>query len=201
MKTIKELVPQNLVALRKKNNLTQIELAEKINYSDKAISRWEKGEVMPNYEILEQLAEIYQIPFTYFFEEHELESNKATSQKETNIYIAAILSMILVVWTVVVVAFFIIKNLTNVYYFMLFVWAAPLTILAIKFGMAKWFKDRFYIITSSLLFWTTLLAIYFQLFKLNLWSIFLLGIPVQLTIILIDFIKKIRNPKLAKQKN
>ncbi|MBR2391820.1 MAG: helix-turn-helix transcriptional regulator [Clostridia bacterium] len=201
MKTIKELVPQNLVALRKKNNLTQIELAEKINYSDKAISRWEKGEVMPNYEILEQLAEIYQIPFTYFFEEHELESNKATSQKETNIYIAAILSMILVVWTVVVVAFFIIKNLTNVYYFMLFVWAAPLTILAIKFGMARWFKDRFYIITSSLLFWTTLLAIYFQLFKLNLWSIFLLGIPVQLTIILIDFIKKIRNPKLAKQKN
>ena len=143
MKTIKELVPQNLVALRKKNNLTQIELAEKINYSDKAISRWEKGEVMPNYEILEQLAEIYQIPFTYFFEEHELESNKATSQKETNIYIAAILSMILVVWTVVVVAFFIIKNLTNVYYFMLFVWAAPLTILAIKFGMARWFKDRF----------------------------------------------------------
>ena len=201
MKTIKELVPQNLVALRKKNNLTQIELAEKINYSDKAISRWEKGEVMPNYEILEQLAEIYHVPFTYFFEEHELESNKATSQKETNIYIAAILSMILVVWTIVVVAFFIIKNLTNVYYFMLFVWAAPLTILAIKFGMARWFKDRFYIITSSLLFWTTLLAIYFQLFKLNLWSIFLLGIPVQLTIILIDFIKKIRNPKLAKQKN
>lgn len=201
MKTIKELVPQNLVALRKQKNLTQIELAEKINYSDKAISRWEKGEVMPNYEILEQLAEIYQVPFTYFFEEHELESNKAISQKETNIYIAAILSMILVVWTVVVVAFFIIKNLTNVYYFMLFVWAAPLTILAIKFGLARWFKDRFYIITSSLLFWTTLLAIYFQLFKLNLWSIFLLGIPVQLTIILIDFIKKIRNPKSVKQKN
>ena len=201
MKTIKELVPQNLVALRKQKNLTQIELAEKINYSDKAISRWEKGEVMPNYEILEQLAEIYQVPFTYFFEEHELESNKANNQKETNIYIAAILSMILVVWTVVVVAFFIIKNLTNVYYFMLFVWAAPLTILAIKFGLARWFKDRFYIITSSLLFWTTLLAIYFQLFKLNLWSIFLLGIPVQLTIILIDFIKKIRNPKSTKQKN
>ena len=201
MKTIKELVPQNLVALRKQKNLTQIELAEKINYSDKAISRWEKGEVMPNYEILEQLAEIYQVPFTYFFEEHELESNKANNQKEINIYIAAILSMILVVWTVVVVAFFIIKNLTNVYYFMLFVWAAPLTILAIKFGLARWFKDRFYIITSSLLFWTTLLAIYFQLFKLNLWSIFLLGIPVQLTIILIDFIKKIRNPKSTKQKN
>ena len=201
MKTIKELVPQNLVALRKQKNLTQIELAEKINYSDKAISRWEKGEVMPNYEILEQLAEIYQVPFTYFFEEHELESNKTNNQKETNIYIAAILSMILVVWTIVVLAFFIIKNLTNVYYFMLFVWAAPLTILAIKFGLARWFKDRFYIITSSLLFWTTLLAIYFQLFKLNLWSIFLLGIPVQLTIILIDFIKKIRNPKSVKQKN
>ena len=201
MKTIKELVPQNLVALRKQKNLTQIELAEKINYSDKAISRWEKGEVMPNYEILEQLAEIYQVPFTYFFEEHELESNKTNNQKETNIYIAAILSMILVVWTVVVLAFFIIKYLTNVYYFMLFVWAAPLTILAIKFGLARWFKDRFYIITSSLLFWTTLLAIYFQLFKLNLWSIFLLGIPVQLTIILIDFIKKIRNPKSVKQKN
>ena len=59
MKNTKEIIQQNLIALRKQNGLTQLELATKINYSDKAISRWEKGEVMPSVDILESLANVY----------------------------------------------------------------------------------------------------------------------------------------------
>lgn len=68
MDGIKELVRENLVRLRKENKLTQIELSGKIGYSDKAISRWETGEVTPDIETLDTLAKLYGVPVTYFFE-------------------------------------------------------------------------------------------------------------------------------------
>ena len=48
MGTTKEIIRQNLVKLRKEKKMTQLELAEKLNYSDKAVSRWENGEVVPD---------------------------------------------------------------------------------------------------------------------------------------------------------
>ena len=58
---VKETVKDNLVRLRREHKLTQLELSEKINYSDKAISRWETGEVTPDVETLEQLARLYDV--------------------------------------------------------------------------------------------------------------------------------------------
>ena len=75
---VKETVKDNLVRLRREHKLTQLELSEKINYSDKAISRWETGEVTPDVETLEQLARLYEIPITAFF----LPPDKATTKKE-----------------------------------------------------------------------------------------------------------------------
>ena len=40
---IKLNLAENLVKYRKHFNLTQAELAEKLNYSDKAVSKWERG--------------------------------------------------------------------------------------------------------------------------------------------------------------
>ena len=41
MKDVKEIIAENLTMLRLKNNLTQTELAKKINYTDKSVSKWE----------------------------------------------------------------------------------------------------------------------------------------------------------------
>ena len=48
MEDIKDIVAVNLTNLRKANKITQLELAEKLNYSDKAISKWERGESLPD---------------------------------------------------------------------------------------------------------------------------------------------------------
>lgn len=64
---VKETVKANLIRLRREHKLTQLELSEKINYSDKAISRWETGEVTPDVETLEHLSHLYGIPITAFF--------------------------------------------------------------------------------------------------------------------------------------
>ena len=56
---IKENLAKNLITYRKNANTTQLELAEKLNYSDKAISKWERGESVPDITVLKQLADLY----------------------------------------------------------------------------------------------------------------------------------------------
>ncbi len=75
---IKETVKANLIRLRREHKLTQLELSEKINYSDKAVSRWETGEVTPDVETLAHLAALYDIPITAFF----LSPGERLSKKE-----------------------------------------------------------------------------------------------------------------------
>ena len=59
------IIAKNLSELRKRNRLTQAELAEKLNYSDKAVSKWEKGESLPGVEVLYKLSKLYGVSLDY----------------------------------------------------------------------------------------------------------------------------------------
>ena len=51
--------------------LTQIELAEKINYSDKAVSKWERGESIPDVSVLLELSKLFGVSIDFLVTEHE----------------------------------------------------------------------------------------------------------------------------------
>lgn len=194
MKTVKEIVSQNLISLRKKHSLTQVELSKKINYSDKAISRWEKGEVLPSIDILEQLALVYNVNITYFLVEHIDEQTKHLNAKMQNIFIAILVFAVLAVWSVAVIAFFAVEQFASYYCVEIFIWATPISALIIDACSRRYYKGKYFILTTSIFLWTCLVAIYLQWLYLNIWSVFLMGIPFQLTIILIDVLRKIKNP-------
>ncbi len=59
MDELKSTIAKNLTELRTKAHLTQLQLAEMLNYSDKAVSKWERGEAVPDLRVLIQLSEIY----------------------------------------------------------------------------------------------------------------------------------------------
>ena len=59
MADVKITFAQNLISLRKQMKLTQIELAEKLNYSDKAVSKWERGESIPDVTVLMDIAKTF----------------------------------------------------------------------------------------------------------------------------------------------
>lgn len=61
----KEALQDNLIELRQKKGLTQKQLADTINYSDKVISKWERGESYPNIEALSVLSNYYDISIDY----------------------------------------------------------------------------------------------------------------------------------------
>ena len=58
---LKDIIAANLIRLRQGAGLTQLQLAEMLNYSDKAVSKWERGESIPDLRVLIQLAQLYHI--------------------------------------------------------------------------------------------------------------------------------------------
>ena len=190
-----ELLAINLIKLRKSFHLSQVELAQKINYSDKAISRWEKGEVVPSIDVLEQLAQVYNVKITYFFEEHLDESDLKLQEKTFNLHLYVTFSLVLVVWTIAVLVFFSLKNRLGIYYFESLIWAIPLTFYVGAWCSKNYFNRKFYLLTCSLGCWFTLAGIYFQLLEYNLWTIFFFGIPVQIFLILASLLAKINGQK------
>ena len=64
---IKEIIGGNITFLRKGKKWTQLELAEKMDYSDKAISKWERGESSPDPDALLALANLFDVQIDYFF--------------------------------------------------------------------------------------------------------------------------------------
>ena len=104
MKNIRDIIPENIIKLRKQMGLTQIGLAKKINYSDKAISRWEKGEVLPDIETLENLAKVFNVPLSFLLEEHNENETLNTQQVPKN-EIAFQALMVIAIWTIATILF------------------------------------------------------------------------------------------------
>lgn len=71
MDCLEQTVANNLTELRKKKNWTQAELATRINYSDKTVSKWGRGEALPDLRVLKQMSELFEVDLEYFITEHE----------------------------------------------------------------------------------------------------------------------------------
>ena len=61
MNDLKLIVAKNITELRKQHGMTQLQLAEKLNYSDKAVSKWERGESVPDVAVLVEIAELFSV--------------------------------------------------------------------------------------------------------------------------------------------
>lgn len=182
---ISTIIANNIKSLRKDRKMTQTELAEKLNYSNKAVSRWESGEVIPDVLTLSKICEIFEIPLSSIFEENAVDI-KVTKDHRWTIgnKLAISLLSIISVWFIATITFVCIKAAKNINIWQLFVWAVPAScIVAIVFN-ALWGRPMFKHVFLSLLLWSFLASLYLSLLKYNLWILFLIGIPVQAAIIL-----------------
>jgi transcriptional regulator with XRE-family HTH domain len=69
MSDLKTIIARNIIELRRKNNMTQLELAEKLNYTDKAVSKWERGESLPDIAVLKTIADMFGVGLDYLVSE------------------------------------------------------------------------------------------------------------------------------------
>lgn len=190
MKELKDIIAINLMNLRKANKLTQLELAEKLNYSDKAISKWERGESLPDVLMLKNLADMYSVSIDYLMTEHSFEDAKKIKKpvKLNNKLIVTLLSC-LAIWACATILYVNLIIIKDVNYWMIWLWAVPVSSILLIVFSSIWGNKTLILLSISLLLWSTLTCCHLQFLKYNLWSIYLLGIPLQLAILLSGKIK------------
>lgn len=181
MEKLNFIIAKNLSELRKKNKLTQLELAEKLNYSDKAVSKWEQGESVPGVEVLYKLGKLYGVGIDYIVGDKAAEPERKREKSATvkkNHRIITLLS-ILAVWLTATVFYIFFNIFGSLVLWQLFCWAVPASlIVAIVFDVI-WHEKKLLFLLISLLVWTVLLCFCFQFFSYNIWIILCIGIPLQ----------------------
>ena len=198
---LKYQIGANIAAYRKRAGLTQLALAEKLNYSDKAVSKWERGESIPDVLTLMQLAAQFGIPVNDLLTDPEalpgnpgtLEkamtqvSEKALKRKANKNVILALSSTL--VWFVALLAFVLMSpfDFLEKYSRLLFFYAIPANAIVLLSLRSAWHDFRWNKMLISAIVWGTLLSIYVTLrvvLQVSYLKLFLLGIPGQIAIFL-----------------
>lgn len=191
----------NISAYRKKAGLTQAGLAEKLNYSDKAVSKWERGESIPDVLTLMALAQQFDVTVNDLIADpNELPGNpgklekamtqvseKALKRKANKNVILALSSTL--VWFVALLAYVVLSSfeILEPYSCLLFFYAVPANAIVMLSLRSAWHDFRWNQLYVTTIVWGSLLSIYVTLltiFRFNFWKLFLLGIPGQIAIFL-----------------
>ena len=190
----------NIAAHRKRSGLTQAKLAERLNYSDKAVSKWERGESMPDVLTLVQLSELFDISVDELLRdpneipantggpiEHAMEvAVEKTLKRKANKRVILSLSSLLV-WFVALLIFVVVSSFDIPRSWIAFLYAVPADAIVQLSLRSAWRDFRWNKTLISILMWGGLLSLYVSLklfVQVDIWKLFLLGIPGQLAVLL-----------------
>ena len=196
MEDIKTIVAKNITELRLLNNMTQMELAQKLNYSDKTISKWERAESSPDISVLVEIANIFGVSLDYLVGNENIDAKVKENKIRETRYNRKAISYISesVVWFIAIFAFIITSLITNeaTFQWLYFVYALPIVLIIKLIFNSVWFNPRHNYYIISALVWSILSAIHitFLHFGINVSLIYLLGVAGQIVIVLWSFIKK-----------
>lgn len=182
-------VAGNIGQLRRNSGMTQLELAEQLSYSDKAVSKWERGESLPDIVTLKQIAELFSVTVDYLLradhpKESEIRREYTRRQRRNHRLITAISSVL--VWLIATFVFVNIELIdTGIQHrWLCFVYAVPVTAIVVLVFNSIWGNRRWNFFIISVLVWTVLAAFYLSLLHYNLWLVFVIGVPAQVIIFL-----------------
>ncbi len=196
---LKAQLGANIASYRKRAQLTQAALAARINFSDKAVSKWERGESIPDLPTIIQLAEVFEVTVndllvdpnalpehTGKVEQIMSKAVEKTLKRKANKRAILGLSSILV-WFVALLAYVIFSSLEMENSWLAFFYAFPINCIVLLSLRSAWRDFRWNQTLVSGIVWGSLCSIYVTLLvllQLNIWKLFLLGIPGQLAIFL-----------------
>lgn len=187
-KDIKQIIAKNLANLRKNKKITQTELAEQFGYSDKAISKWENGDTLPDIQTLYQLCEFYNVTLDFLVSEQSFDEKiKYINHLNKRVIINNSLIELLYcsfVWILAVIIYVYLYTFSEINYWQIFMWAIPATAIVMLLFTKVWKQKLYTFIVRSLFFWTLVTACYVQFIEYNIWPLFFLMIPIQVALIL-----------------
>lgn len=196
---LKYQIGANIASYRKAQGLTQASLAEKLNYSDKAVSKWERGESVPDVMTLVALARQFGITVDELLQDPNAlpektgrvqqamgqvveKALKRKADKRIILWLSSLL-----VWSVALFIYVILASLDIPKSWLAFFYAVTADAIVMLSLRSAWRDFRWNRILISVIVWGSLLSLYVTLltvFSLNIWRILLLGIPGQIAVLL-----------------
>ncbi len=206
----KKIVADNLIKYRKINKLTQADLANRLNYSDKAISKWERGESIPDTYTLMIIAEFYQIELNDLTQKSDIipaPIEKSNNKKFTRLFVPLLSCGIAVFIAIIVfVLLTIIMPNSGFHNWLVFIYITPVVGIIATVFTALWYEDILRGISVSTINWGIITSVFLTLTIYtnfdSLWLIFLLGVGLEVLIILwflMKFLKKHPDFKFKKK--
>ena len=171
--------------------MTQLMLAQRLNYSDKAVSKWERGESFPDIFMLKSIADLFGVSVDYLLSDDHTEAVQRSAAenrivRRNRIIISFLANML--IWLIATVAFVTMQLVhpnAPLPEWMVFFYALPLSsVVALVFN-SIWGRRKLNYVIIALMSWFILLAFYMTyltVFGLNIWIIFVIGIPVQIIV-------------------
>jgi len=185
---IKPIIAKNLAYLRKENELTQQDIAARLNYSDKAVSRWEQGDTVPDINTLYQICEFYGIDLNVLCTEDIENKHKKIKSKESfagyrvSVYLLSVSVVFLIATVVFIYSGIMIKD----YLWISFIWALPASCVTLYVLGYKNTGKVFKFVLRTIFVWTLITAIFIQFITMgyNIWSLYIIGIPIQIMLVM-----------------
>lgn len=196
MEDIKNIIVKNISTLRQMNKMTQMELGEKLNYSDKAVSKWERGESMPDISVLVEIAQIFGVTLDSLVRAenikravNECKSEEIKYNRRAISYISESLVFLIAIFAFIITTLIIQKT---TFQWLYLVYALPIDLIVKLVFNSVWFNPRRNYLIISALMWSILAAIHitFLHFEINVALIYLIGVVGQAIIVLWSFVKK-----------
>ena len=191
-KTQEQIIAENLIYYRKAMGLTQLEIAEQFNYSDKSISKWERAEGLPDVLVLKALADFYGIRVDDFFKEEK--RRIIMSKKSRHWFIVGLSELLL--WFVFGLAFVILSlALPHAFHWwLIFIYASAASFILAVIWAGIYHQKFFQLLATTGIIWHGITSIYLTMLFYtsvpNLWLLFLVGIPLEGLAILWYFLKR-----------
>lgn len=193
MDELKLVFASNLIKLRTDARMTQVELGEKLNYSDKTISKWERAESIPDAFVLKQLGAIFEVSVDHLLSSHDQweDSLSGKKQKSEAKYDSFFITMVSIagIGTLAVLIFVIFWVLGSIEW-SIFAYAVPVSLITLLVLNSIWNGGKNNLLIVASLVFCIIAIIYIALIEYQPWQLFLVVIPAELVVFLSFKIRK-----------
>ncbi|MBQ9828419.1 MAG: helix-turn-helix transcriptional regulator [Lachnospiraceae bacterium] len=164
MADIKETIAENIIKLRRSSGMTQAEMADILNYSDKAISKWERGGSTPDISNLKAVADLFNVTVDFLITPHPEETiviPESDEKKAHRRHTYITLMSILMVWIAACVVYSMVSILFPdlPHPWLVFLYFVPIAMVVWLICNSVWFNKRRNYFIISLLVWSVFIVI------------------------------------------
>lgn len=199
LEELKLVTAGNLINLRTGAGMTQAELGAKLNYSDKSISKWERGEAIPDAYVLTQIAELFGVSVDYILSSHDAWEPTVAPEdpRQDVVYSTSVITAIAVVgvWTLALTAFVTLWLAVDQLRWQIFVAAFPVSVLTWMVLMCVFKRTRHLKYMVALFVLSIFVCVYLLLLNRNPWQIFMIAVLAEVIVFLSFHVQK--KPKKA----